>query len=109
MIWLAETDPSDEYKLLVCVPSGSRLYVLVVGPGGVELSGPGIADMTVTPSNGEPLPYRTLTRTGGRTDVVYLGQFGDPPYSPVPLDVRLAINEVEVFAAVAVPVRTEPA
>lgn len=107
MMWVAEADTPDPYKLLACVPRGARLYVLVAGPEGPN-RGSGPWSVTVTPSTGQPLEFRSLSGGGSKTDSVYVAQFDDPPGSPVSLDIRIELDGVEVFSTIAMPVRTEP-
>ncbi|MCP2323571.1 hypothetical protein HDA40_002078 [Hamadaea flava] len=109
MMWIAEADTSDQYKLLVCVPRGARLYVLIAGPGGLAEASSGLWAMTVTPAAGRPLEFHSGSRSGGKSDSIYVGQFQDPPESPDVLTVRIEVDDVEIFSTVAMPVRTEPA
>lgn len=112
MMWVPEVDASDRYTLLACVPAETRLYVLIEGPGPNTSpdAGPEMFDMTVRTAGGQELVFRSLTRSraGGKTKTVFLGQV-DGPETVESLDIRLQLDGREVFAAVAVPVRTEPA
>ncbi|MEV6968842.1 hypothetical protein AB0M47_27355 [Hamadaea sp. NPDC051192] len=108
MMWIAEADTSDRYKLLVCVPLAARLYVLIAGPGGLAEASSGPWSMTVTPATGQPLVFHSGSRSGGKSDSVYVGQFEDPPQSPDALTIRIEIDDVEIFSTVAMPVRTVP-
>lgn len=110
MMWVPQAASSDEYALLVCVPTGTRLYVLIEGPEPNKSpdAGPERATLTLATSSGEELAFWGLTRTsaGRKTKTVYLGQF-DGPKAATPIRLRLLVNDVEVFAAEAVPVTVE--